>query len=232
MWKPICMTISGYFELGKPIPNTRLTALERIRRKGTLHYRCRCKCGKETFAKPCEVVRGTKKSCGCLRTELTIARVKTHGLSRTDEYYAAHNAWDRCTRKTSKYYKNYGGRGITFDFVNTEDMARWLIKNMPKPKRGLFLDRRNNSLGYAPGNLKWSTPQESANNQSGNRIVKIGSESKTLAQWARASGVCAMTIHCRIKRNFPETLWLHRGKITKTVIFEHMDSTSARNGEE
>lgn len=47
------------------------------------------------------------------------------------------------------------------------------------------LDRIDNSKGYCPGNLRWATPVEQANNKTNNRLVTYGGQTMTVAQLAR-----------------------------------------------
>lgn len=77
------------------------------------------------------------------------------------EQRAYRAAKSRCTRPTDKFYNRYGGRGITFEFDSFE---QFIAELGPRPA-GRSLDRIDNSLGYRPGNVKWSTPAEQANNR-------------------------------------------------------------------
>lgn len=47
------------------------------------------------------------------------------------------------------------------------------------------LDRIDNAKGYHPGNVRWATPLEQANNKTNNRVVTYQGERYTLAQLAR-----------------------------------------------
>jgi DNA-directed RNA polymerase subunit RPC12/RpoP len=83
---------------------------------------------------------------------------KTHGL-RNHKIYNAYNAIkSRVFNLKNKYYKNYGGRGITIcdewknDFMS---FYNWSIEN--GYKEGLSIDRINNDGNYEPLNCRWTT---------------------------------------------------------------------------
>jgi hypothetical protein len=76
--------------------------------------------------------------------------------SKLPEYAVWASMRHRCTRPNFKGYKNYGGRGITYDprwnsFDNfLQDMGR-----RPTPKHSL--DRKDNNDHYYKGNCRWTT---------------------------------------------------------------------------
>lgn len=211
------MRLKYVYCFGVRIPNSRITPIGTERKGKTLKYVLRCDCGNPLSATPTDIGHGKVKSCGCYKSDMASAR-KTHGLSKRPEYFASFNAFSRCRNKKSKYYKWYGKRGIKVNFRTVEQMTKWLIKNLPKPNGKFCLDRIDNDGHYQIGNLKWSTHHESALNKRGTRKITINGAEKHLCEWEKESGVCAMTIHCRIKSGLPERLWLFRGKITSEMI--------------
>jgi hypothetical protein len=60
----------------------------------------------------------------------------------------------RCTKSDSKYYKNYGGRGICIEFVDVDAMWKHM-KSLPDCSKYLTIDRADNNKNYAVGNLRW-----------------------------------------------------------------------------
>lgn len=99
----------------------------------------------------------------------------THGLSKHPLYSVWKDMKKRCYGTKSKYYHNYGGRGITVceewktDFKAFYD---WAIKN--GHKEGLTIDRKDNDKGYSPNNCRWATRSM----QSSNQRKRKGSSSK------------------------------------------------------
>ena len=68
----------------------------------------------------------------------------------------------------------------------------------PKPE-GMSIDRIDNTKGYSPDNCKWSTAEEQNNNRSSSRYLTIDGVTKTIAQWARVSGIGPKTIRNRLE---------------------------------
>jgi len=71
----------------------------------------------------------------------------------------------RCHNPNNPKFLDYGGRGI---FVCDEwlyDFPAFYDHIGPKPSDAHSVDRINNNLGYQPGNVRWATAEEQANNR-------------------------------------------------------------------
>lgn len=166
---------------------------------------CVCDCGQERLVERVKLKGGKTKSCGCLRNELTAARgraMKTHGETVgiiTVEYRTWSSMRKRCLDPKTKYYYNYGGRGIGIDkrwdsFPNfLEDMGR-----RPSPLHSL--DRVDSNGDYSPLNCRWSTRSVQARNKRNNSIFEFNGERKVMAEWAEIVGVKAKTLEARVTR--------------------------------
>ena len=115
---------------------------------------CLCDCGKLRIVEASSLRNGHSKSCGCLYH---------HGRVGTGAYTSWKGMFPRCYLKNRKGYHLYGERGIKV-------CERWhkfenFLEDMGERPKGMSIDRINNDGNYEPGNCKWSTPKEQANNR-------------------------------------------------------------------
>lgn len=167
-----------------------------------LHYECLCDCGNVVIVRAQNLRKGLTRSCGCLRKETSKKVNLQHGMSHT----SIHNVWmgmlGRCENPTNQAYKDYGGRGIKVcerwhSFENfLEDVG------LP-PQTGLSLDRfPNNDGDYEPGNVRWATKKEQANNRRSSKLLTFEGQTMTYAQWEDYLGLRRGEVWSRIDKGW------------------------------
>ena len=133
---------------------------------GNITWYCVCDCGQVCTVIGSHVSSGHTMSCGCLKIERLILRATTHGQTKGRRPRGAYQSWaamwTRCTNPKSKDWKDYGGRGILVceEWKSFENFYS-VMGDRPK---GLTLDRTDVNGNYEPGNTRWATAEQQAQN--------------------------------------------------------------------
>lgn len=167
--------------------------------EGRTKWWCECRCGKITKVQGKHLRRSHTKSCGCQRI-LEGANRATHGETRngaaTPEFRAFCGARNRCQNSTNAdTFANYGGRGIKFLYKSFEQFLAELGR---KPAREYTVERIDNNGHYEPGNVKWGTRNEQAQNKRNNRMLEFNGVRQPLPTWAQQIGLSQKTLKSRI----------------------------------
>ena len=170
-----------------------------------LLWLCQCECGTVKVTRGSNLRNGTSHSCGCLQKERASASSTVHGETRkgipSAEMVSFDEAKRRCTNPRSIRYDLYGGRGIQFRFTSINEFLD-AVGRKPSPDHSL--DRINNDGHYEPGNVRWATRIEQANNRSTNHFLTYKGESHTVAEWSRLLGVRPHTLFNRIRKGLDD----------------------------
>lgn len=179
----------------------RLEAVSYSHKEGRHRYwLCHCTCGRKMHSTAYLLRSGSVRSCGCLASELTSKRSKTHGLSHT----RLHNTWlhmrRRCRSPLVKEYEHYGARGITIcdEWDDFEVFRDWAISN--GYAEHLTIERIDVNGDYRPSNCTWIEKKKQSLNT---RKVAKAPDGEPWIEKARSIGVTTSAYYRRLQRGWP-----------------------------
>lgn len=153
-------------------------------------WEVRCDCGATKEVRTDSLRSGNTSSCGCLVGQ----GMRKHGEARKTAEYTA---WQLMKQRAgaskgricvaSRWKYSYG------HFL--EDMRR-------KSDPDATLDRIDSDGHYEPGNCRWVSRTQQAQNIRSNRLLEHQGEIKCLTQWAREVGLAVTTISGRLGRGW------------------------------
>lgn len=165
------------------------------KKKPLIEVKCECD-GKVIICDKGNVTSGHIVSCGCRKLEILKKQQKKkhgHSLSENGKATKEYDAWramkKRCLDPKNDSYERYGARGITICEQWLTSFITFLADVGEAPTKEHSIDRINNEGNYEPGNVKWSTAEEQANNRRNNHNITIGTETKNIKQWAKVYGI-------------------------------------------
>lgn len=147
------------------------------------------------------------KSCGCNR-----GKGNKNGLKHGYTYIRLYRTWksmkSRCLNISNKFYKDYGGRGVTIclewvnDYIKFKD---WSLSHGYADN--LQINRINNDGNYEPSNCNFVTRTENMRNTRHCKInIKIANEIRELYNTGKY-----------IQEELAKNYGIHRGQISKIV---------------
>jgi hypothetical protein len=190
----------------------RLTVLSRAMGRKRAAWHCRCDCGGSSISPTSSLRSGRSQSCGCLQSERTSAAARVssrkHGQTGTPEHVSWGSMLSRCYNQKATGYERYGGSGVVVC-----ERWKWSFENFladmgERPSRDHSLDRFPNAHGnYEPGNCRWATKLEQANNRRDNHLVVVSNRKMTVPAAMRLVG-CKLhieTVKRRLALGWPVT---------------------------
>lgn len=170
-------------------------------------WHCQCDCGNAVIVQGKALSSGATRSCGCLVVDKPIK----HGKINSKAYSSWHAMKQRCFNPNFDGYATYGGRGIGVceAWVDFEGFYR----DMGDPPSGMTLERIDNDKDYEPGNVRWASRLEQANNRrtnvngkfTGISVVEYHGRKQTLDAWSRETGISLVNLRTRLNRGWTVT---------------------------
>ena len=207
----------------------RLTVLGYLGRVGANNqWDCACSCGNRSQGSGGNLNSGHTQSCGCWHREKTSEVSRTHGRSKSAEYRIWAGMKKRCFDPKTRNFHRYGGRGISVCERWKSSFEAFILDMGPRPSGSHSIDRIDNNGNYEPGNCRWATDKEQANNTSTNVLLTINDATKPLSVWAEEFGLARSVVVSRlVNGDTGEALIRPSGLRTKKITFNGITDTYA-----
>lgn len=181
----------------------RLTVVEPAPYKPGTHRKwlCLCECGNQVTLRSSQIKSESVHSCGCFRSDNQREKATRHGLYYHPSYATWNRMMQRCHNENSDDFPQYGASGITVA-PEWHDPAAF-IADMGERPEGTSIDRIDNSQGYRPGNCRWATPVQQANNTRRTRLYEHDGKTLSIRQWERELGINHGTLWARLNKGIP-----------------------------
>jgi hypothetical protein len=124
---------------------------------------------------------------------------RTHGLTRSPEWYSWIAMRRRCLDPKDKDFPNYGGRGIKIDPDWVDDFMVF-YEDMGDRPGGTTLNRINPNGHYTARNVEWADAKTQGRSRRNVRRVTYQGLTMTLSEWAERLQVPYHTLYDRLKR--------------------------------
>jgi len=149
----------------------------------------RCDCGTTREVQVQSMQSGMSRSCGCLALERLRAATK-HGDCAGGRPTRLYKIWrdmlGRTMRPSHRRFVDWGGRGVTVCpewALSYVAFREWALANGYRDD--LELDRIDNNGNYEPGNCRWATEAQQAENRRTTVRVEAFGETKPIFVWSR-----------------------------------------------
>lgn len=154
---------------------------------------CECECGHTAEVSAGNLRKGKTTSCGC--------KLTTHGMTQTAEFRVWSGMKARCNNPRNASYKDYGGRGIKVCERWMNSFQNFIDDMGARPSGSLTIERKDNSLGYEPGNCVWETKSVQSRNRRTTRFAMYGAEVRKLSDLADELNLEYGPLYKRASRN-------------------------------
>ena len=108
----------------------------------------------------------------------------------------------RCHNTSHKSFYRYGGRGVVVCQKWRNSYLEFLHDVGRSPSPSHTLERRDNNVGYEPGNVYWATWRVQSRNKSSTVSITFQGKTQVLADWVMELGIAHATLHDRLKRGW------------------------------
>jgi len=131
---------------------------------------------------------------------------KIHGhalkFNASPEYKSWSGIIQRCCNPKSPAYNRYGGRGIKVCPEWRDSFQKFLKHVGCRPTPTHSIDRIDNNGNYEPGNVRWATIKEQAQNKRTNQKVTYNGETLCVSEWSRRLGIGGKVIGNRLNKGW------------------------------
>lgn len=162
--------------------------------RGRRAWGCHCSCGNRIVVETGRLNSGRVNSCGCRQLE----SATKHGLYKTPEYKVWANMKYRCDTETAHNWKDYGGRGITYD-PRWKKFEAFLDDMGYKPTPEHTIERVDVNGNYTKDNCIWALNDIQQLNRRDTVKHEYNGQLLTAGQIAKLTGIKESTLKSRIR---------------------------------